>query len=138
MKKNLSIVILVLVATCSFAQKLKPNQVPSLVKSSFQNAYPNINDVKWSKEEDKFEASFEVKKVDQSVVIDTQGKIIETEVAINFNELPSNVAEYLKINFAGQKINETAKITDAKGVVVYEVQIKKRDLIFDAKGNFIK
>ena len=35
-------------------------------------------------------------------------------------------------------ISETAKITDAKGVFVYEVHIKKRDLIFDSMGNFIK
>ena len=72
------------------------------------------------------------------MVIDAEGKIVETEVAINSNELPSNVVAYLKTNFSGQKILETAKITDAKGVVVFEVQIKKRDLIFDSKGNFIK
>jgi hypothetical protein len=138
MEKILSIVFAFLVSTCSFAQKLQPSKVPNAVKSSFQKAYPSVNNAKWNKEEDKFEASFELNKVEQSVVIDAEGKIVETEVAINSNELPSNVVAYLKTNFAGQKILETAKITDAKGVVVFEVQIKKRDLIFDSKGNFIK
>jgi hypothetical protein len=138
MKKVLTIVMAVLVTTCSFAQKLQSNKVPNVVKSSFQKAYPSVKEVKWSKEEDKFEASFEVNEVDQSVVINAEGKIVETEIAIKMSELPSNVTAYLKTNFAGQKIIETAKITDANGVIVFEVQIKKRDLIFDSKGNFVK
>lgn len=138
MKKLFAIVLSILITTCSFAQKLNSTKVPAIVKSSFTKTYPGVRDAKWSKEDDKFEASFEVNEVDQSVVIDAEGKIIETEVAIKFTDLPSKVAVYLKTNFAGQKIMETAKITDAKGVVVYEVQIKKRDLIFDSMGNFIK
>ena len=36
------------------------------------------------------------------------------------------------------KISETAKITKADGTVVFEVEVKGKDLLFDAKGNIIK
>jgi hypothetical protein len=71
-------------------------------------------------------------------LIDVSGNILETEVEIKIDELPAKAKEYVSKNYAGQKIKETAKITDSKGVVTYEAEIKGKDLIFDSNGNFIK
>ena len=57
-------------------------------------------------------------------------------------ELPANILEYLKKNYATNKITEAAKITDDKNVVTYEAEIgkdgKSYDVLFDFNGNFIK
>ena len=71
-------------------------------------------------------------------MIDVSGNILETEIEIKVDALPANAKAYISKNYAGQKIKEATKITDNKGVVTYEAEIKGKDLIFDSNGNFIK
>jgi hypothetical protein len=59
-------------------------------------------------------------------------------VEIKIDELPANAKAYVAKHYAGQKIKEAAKITDSKGVVTYEAEVKGKDLIFDNTGKFLK
>lgn len=112
--------------------------VPFPVKNTFKQKFPDVKKVKWDIEKNNFEASFEVNKVDNSILFDSDGNIIETEVEIQINQLPKGVATYVNSNYKGQKIKEAAKIIDAKGNVTFEAEIKGKDLVFDSKGIFIK
>ncbi len=138
MKKLTIALSLMLLASISYAQKIKKENVPAAVMTAFQKAYPTVTKVKWDKEGDKYEASFEMKETDYSVVMDASGIIEETEIGIAISELPTSVVDYTKANYTGKKLKEAAKLTDAKGVITYEVEIKGMDLIFDNDGKFIK
>lgn len=138
MKKLAFMLVAAMITSLTFAQKIQEKDVPAPVKTSFQKHYPNIKEVKWDKEGEKFEASFDLSKVDNSVLFDAQGNILETEVEIEFSQLPKGVLEYVATNYKGQKVKEAAKITDAKGTVTYEAEIKGLDLLFDRNGKFIK
>ena len=138
MKKTAVTMVVMLFATLTFAQKMQEKNVPANVKSTFQKKYPTAKEVKWDKEGEKYEASFDLNKTDNSVLMDGQGNIIETEVEIELNQLPKGVLEYVKANYKGQKVKEAAKITDAKGTVTYEAEIKGMDILFDSTGKFIK
>ncbi len=138
MKKSAVTMIVMFFATLSFAQKVQERNVPANVKSTFQKMYPTAKEVKWDKEGDSYEASFDLTKTDNSVLIDAQGNIIETEVEIELSVLPKGILDYVKTQYPGKQIKEGAKITDAKGTVTYEVEIKGIDLIFDSNGKFIK
>jgi hypothetical protein len=138
MKKLALMMVAGLITSFAIAQKLSDKDVPQPVKSAFQKAYPNAKEVKWEKEGSNYEAEFDYNKADHSVLFDANGSLIETEVEIEVNQLPKGVLEYVAKNYQGQKIKEAAKITDAKGVVTYEAEIKGKDLIFDSNGNFIK
>jgi hypothetical protein len=138
MKKLALLVVAVMITSLTFAQKMQEKEVPAPVKNAFQKQYPTASDVKWDKEGEKFEASFDLNKTDNSVLFDAQGNIFETEVEIELNQLPKGVLEYVKANYKGQKVKEAAKITDAQGKVTYEAEIKGMDLLFDANGKFIK
>lgn len=138
MKKLVLMMAVAMITSLTFAQKIQEKDVPASVKASFQKQYPNIKEVKWDKEGEKFEASFDLNKIDNSVLFDAQGKILETEVEIELNHLPKGVLEYVKANYKGQNVKEAAKITDAKGIVTYEAEIKGMDLLFDNNGKFIK
>jgi len=138
MKKLALVLAATMIASLSFAQTLKEKAVPAAVKTAFQQKYPNAKETKWEKENSNFEAEFEINETDYSVLIDASGNILETEIEIDNNALPSNVKDYVSKNYSGQKIKEAAKITDAKGIVTYEAEIKGEDLIFDSNGNFIK
>lgn len=120
------------------AEKISGKEVPAVVKSVLTKHYPNAKELKWEKENKNYEAGFKVAKTAYSLLIDASGNILETEVEISLKELPANANAYVSKNYKGQKIKETAKITDNKGVVTYEVEIKGKDLIFDNSGKFLK
>jgi len=135
MKKFMFVIgIVALFGSSVFAQKY--NNIPDVVKSVLAKNYPNAKNVKWDKEDANFEASFKMNDLDNSILFDVKGNVLESEVAIK--ELPKNVLEYLNKNYPNQKVVESAKITNAKGVVTYEAEIKGKDLIFDANGKFLK
>lgn len=138
MKKSMFIAAGIMISLAACAQKMKEADVPSAVKDAFKKAHSDAKEVKWEMEGANFEAEFEIGEVDQSAVYDTSGKLIETEVEIKVEELPAGVRDYISKNYKDAKIKEATKITDAKGTVTYEAEIKDRDLIFDSNGKFIK
>ncbi|MGK4567786.1 PepSY-like domain-containing protein [Flavobacterium sp. 3HN19-14] len=89
-----------------------------------------------------YEGEFQLKGKDASATFDTTGHLKELEVEIKTNELPKAALDYLKQNYPNEKIKEAAQITNDKGVVTYEAEIKKNgksaDIIFDANGKFIR
>ena len=136
--KNLILMLpLMALASCADAQKVKEADVPAPAKEQFQKLYPGIS-AKWEKENGNYEAEFEVKEVETTVVFDTKGILLETEKEIALTELPQNTKDYLAKNKAGEKIKEAALIIDASGKKTYEAEVKGVDLLFDENGNFIK
>ena len=122
-------------ATSGFA---KTPDVPEAVKTSFNKLYPKVQSAKWDKEDGDYEASFTVDKVNNSVKFDPAGNVVETEVAIPTESLPANAAAYVGSHYGKKALKGAAKITDAKGVVNYEAEIKGKDVLFDVNGNFLK
>ena len=92
----------------------------------------------WEKEGVNYEVEFKMNKSMQSVLLDAQGSIIETEIEIEISQLPNGVLDYIKVNYKRQSVREAAKVTDTKGTVTYEAEIKGMDLLFDSNGKFIK
>jgi hypothetical protein len=138
MKKLVFMTVSAMITSLSIAQKAQEKDVPDAVKTAFQKNFPQAKVEKWEKEGDNFEAEFELNKSEQSVLFDAQGNILETETEIELSQLSSIIIDYVKTNFKGQTIKEAAKITDAKGMVTYEAEIKGKDLLFDSNGKFIK
>ena len=141
-KLMLSAVAIVAMCSVSLAQehgekKEKAVNVPTAVTAAFAKQF-GPTDADWEKEGANYEAEFERNKKETSAVFSADGKLLETEVEIPVAELPAAAMEYIKKNHAGATVKEAAKITDAAGVVSYEAEIKGKDLIFDAKGNFVK
>lgn len=138
MKKSVVFIVVMLFATISFAQKMQDKNVPAIIKAAFQKKYPTVKKLKWDKEGNNYEASFDLNKSDNSVLMDAQGNVIETEVEIELSQLPKAALDYVNNHYAGKKVKEGAKITDAKGIVTYEIELKGIDVIFDNNGKFIK
>lgn len=90
------------------------------------------------KKNSNYEAGFEVAETGYSILIDASGNIIETEIEISIDALPANAKTYVVKNYPGKKIKEATKITDAKDIITYEVEVNDKDLIFDNSGKFLK
>jgi len=138
MKKTILLVAFGLVSIAVNAQKVKQADVPAAVKTTFTKTYPSTKVEGWVKENGNYEAEFDYNKKEMSVLIDPDGNITETETEIAVSELSKTITDYCEKNYAGKKIKEAAKIVDAKGIVTYEAEINKTDVLFDLNGTFIK
>ncbi len=125
------------------AQKVKENEVPKSVLTSFQTHFNGVKADEWEKEKNgDFEAEFKINKVEMSANFSPDGTFIEKEEEILISALPNSVEEYINKNYLGSKIQEAAKITDDSGKITYEAEIEKGkeeiELIFDVNGQFVK
>ncbi len=124
------------------AQKTKEEKIPAEAKSGFAAKFPAAQKVKWSIEKPgEFEVDFILNKVEQSALVDAKGNLIETEIEIKANELPQEVKATIAKDFAGYKLDEITKATDAKGVVAFEMEaVKGKDKLaieFDENGKLL-
>ncbi len=142
MKKATAIIAAMFITTFAFAQKVKEADVPAPVKDAFSKKYPGVKAEEWEKEGSDFEAEFHQNKVEMSAVFDANGTFKEVEEEIKTSALPKAVTDYFTKNFAGYKLSEASKITDAAGKVWYEAEGEKGkekvEAIFDDQGNFVK
>ncbi|MBA3665885.1 MAG: PepSY-like domain-containing protein [Bacteroidetes bacterium] len=124
------------------AQHVKESEVPAEVKDAFSKKYSGAKVDKWEKEGADYEAEFHLNKIESSAVFEANGTFKELEQEIKTSELPKSATEYCTKNYAGHKLSEAAKITDASGKVSYEAEMTKGkehfDVIFDDKGAFVK
>lgn len=138
MKKLFLLALLFIFITKAEAQKCKAKDVPAAVMSAFKNAYPKETKCYWGKDSINYQVSFFNGKAPVSVTYSVDGKRIMTEMQMPVEDLPQSVRDYVEKKFPGEIFQDVAQITDAEGMVTYEVQVKDMDLVFDAKGNFLK
>lgn len=136
--KSMIIILFALITGISInSQDLKESDVPSAVKTSFTSMYPQATGVKWEKENGKYEAEFREKGTETSVLFESSGTYVQTEVEIPVSSLPAGINEYVTKNLSGKKITEACQITNADGTVKYEAEIGKHDYVFDSNGKFL-
>lgn len=108
--------------------------VPEAVKTTFNEKFPKAGDVDWKLEADgNWEVEFELDDEESSATFTAEGKWLETETEIAVDDLPDAVRKAVQ----GQKVKEAARILKADGTTVYEVEIGKKDLIYDAAGQLL-
>ena len=134
------ILLLALVSTTVFsaqAQKLEASKIPDAVKASFLKHYPGVT-ATWEKEGGKYEAGFKKNSSKMSALFEPTGIMTESEISIKTSAIPKAALTYVKEHYKGKTIKEGAKITKADGTVNFEAEVDGKDVIFDAKGNFLK
>ncbi|HAH25034.1 MAG TPA: hypothetical protein DCL77_14980, partial [Prolixibacteraceae bacterium] len=104
--------------------------------------FPAAQKVKWSVEKPgEFEAEYKLNGVESSVLLDAKGNILETEEEIKEGELPQGVKASIAKDFAGYKLDEIEKATDAKGTITFEMEASKGkdklEISFDSNGKLM-
>lgn len=135
MKAKYFLIALTIFSFTAFAQQVN---VPKSAKDTFSKLYPKATEVKWDKENQDYEASFKLNGKDMSVIFDKDGKVLETETAIEISQLPKGIDKYVMDYYKGYKITGAAKIVKANGEELFEAEItkgkEKKDLFFDKNG----
>ena len=128
----------VIITYIGCAQKIDAIRVPDPVKTSFSRIYPSATNTNWEIEKGNYEVEFLNVGSRMASVFRADGTIVETEVNIKVNELPSKSLAYIKAQYKGKQIKEAAKITKANARINFEAEVDGKDLIFDESGNFLQ
>jgi len=128
-----------LFATALLAQAAKHKSIipPAEVAGAFAKHFHG-NTATWEMEDGQYEASFTKDGHGMSAMFQKDGTLVESEMDIKKEEMPASIMEYMKIHYKNMTIRETAKITRANGEIIYEAEVKGKDILFDEAGKFIK
>jgi hypothetical protein len=142
MKKLMVLFACLAVVIGVFAMNQKDEKIPAAAKAGFAAKFPIVKKAKWSVEKPgEFEAEFTLNGVETSALVDAKGTLLETEAEIKESELPQAVKATLTKDFAGYKLDEIEKATDAKGVTTFEMEAakgkEKLEISFDASGKLL-
>jgi len=138
MKKVILMLTVIFVGGTVFAQKVSESDVPAAVKTKFSSLYPNAKVEEWKKDNGNYKAEFDENKTETCVIINPKGDLVKTKTEIEATELPAAANEYLAKKYAGKKITECHKMTDANGIVTYKAEVGEMHVIFDSNGAFVK
>lgn len=143
MKKICLMFLLFSVFKLGNAQTIQPKNVPAPVQAGLKKYLPMALMVEWEKEDSNYEANFVLKDTmgrlrSSSAIFDKAGMLLEIEITITKDELPSGVLDYVNSNYGHPKIKEISQVTKFVGPKTYEIEIKGKELIFDSEGKFIK
>jgi len=138
MKKLFNLLALSFVISGAMGQNKRSVTPPGHVKSKVENLYPEAKNIKWSMEDGDYEANFKNEGKETALVFNPQGTLLQTETEIQEYDLPDVSRDYIARNYAGKKITEAAKMTDNHGIITYEAEVDRMDLIFDDHGTFVK
>jgi Protein of unknown function (DUF2874). len=143
MKKTMMLLLCVAFLAGGIANAQRKESVPASAKSTFATKFPKAQKVKWSVEKPgEFEAEFKLNGVGTSALFDNKGTLLVTEIEIKEAQLPQAVKAAITKNFAGYKLDEIEKATDAKGAVSYEMEAvkgkEKLEISFDTTGKLLK
>jgi hypothetical protein len=148
---NMVTFIFILVFSLKMVGQEKPKEKivpPMIVKIAFEKEFPKETPT-WTTDfgaEDldqiRYEAKFKSSNSRGLAVYDNEGNLKAYEVLIQKKDIPSNIVNYLKSNYANFKIDEASKVKNDKNEITYEIGIvldgKFYDAVFDHEGDFLE
>jgi hypothetical protein len=133
--KNFVVALAAAISIQACTQKLNPGEVPKPVKDAFIKSHPDTP-AGWEWEDADYEVNFKEGGRSMSCIINDEGTILETETILTLSDLPANAKTYMEKYYKGKKIKEVSKI-EKKGVVSYEVELRRMKIEFDQTGKFV-
>ena len=126
MKKQITFIatVLTLITTATFAQDIRPSEVPSVVANNFKKEFPKASDIEWELDGENYKVDFEIGwGTDHEIWYDAAGNVLKHEEEISNGDLPNEVASKIKTDFNDLRIDGAKKIIEGKQVT-YEVELE--------------
>lgn len=140
-RKLLAILILLASLVVLNAQRINDANVPEKVKKAFKNYYPEVQNLTWQKTKQGFAAVFVLENISAKLILDTDGKLLETTTTVSQSDLPQSIQEYVNSNYKEYKFGSLEKVVNNEGAVEYNISIIKKRvkkmLIFTNDGHLL-
>lgn len=115
--------------------------VPEIVKQTFAKQYPDAKDAKWSDGLDNHTVRFSLGDKILKASYAPKGDWVWTETKVELTELPKVVQDgFNSSNYKDWTVKETVTVVKPRAeaneykIVVQKSALKKKILVFDAKG----
>ena len=130
-------------------QEISEKEVPAAVLKAFKTAYPNANDIEYTKEKEDgqtvYEIEFELGERELEALYNGDGKLLEVEEEIGLKEVPAAVLNQLKKEFKFYEIEGVEKVSKDKQIY-YELEVeiiennqeKEFERLYSEDGKLIK
>lgn len=130
--KKFSLLILLSVAVSFVAcdNEIASSQVPSIVKNTFMNHFPQARDTEWEIQDEDYEVSFEIDNVDYDALLDSSGNLLKYKYEIARIALPESIKSFLEKNYPQEKWENAEHIIE--GNIEY-FQLELDDFFKDKK-----
>jgi hypothetical protein len=139
MKKAIVLTAIFFISAHSIqAQALKEKEVPVAVKESCMKTFPGATDVRWMKEENEYECTFMKMGSLMNCKMSKMGKVLETGEEIKQSALPASILSYLNLHHKNEALTSIFKVKSNMGKIMYEMEVKGKEMTFDEKGKLIK
>jgi hypothetical protein len=66
------------------------------------------------------------------------GKVLETGEEIKQSALPASILSYLNLHHKNEALTSIFKVKSNMGKIMYEMEVKGKEMTFDEKGKLIK
>ncbi len=128
-KISRAIAIVVFLVFCldanTFGQRVKPEEVPQVVKSAFTLEFPNAKVKDWHLKGEHYLVNYKDDGTSQSSTISNSGTLIETRTPINKQEIPSFISDFVSTEYPGSDVSSSELVQKPKMKDSYEVIVKK-------------
>jgi len=102
----------------SFAQKIEKKDVPIAVIESFESYFPKAKNPKWELDFENYQVDFVLNKVENTVLYNKEGKLLEQSTIIKASEVPKLIRDSLS-TVLGKSFSSTS-FDEIKKVVIAE------------------
>lgn len=105
-------------------------EIPSVVLNAFHREFPQAGEVGWQQRDTVFEVDFELSGRDQSVLVNSEGRIVGQKREIDIREVPAKVISGLSRNFERSDLGDP-ELVIMKDRTYYQLELDK--ILFDEK-----
>lgn len=135
MKKIVAIALLLftfqtVAINTTFAQKLKPAEVPESVTQAMDFQYPYVKVTAWQLENNTYIATFKDDGATGKAHISADGKWLRTTYDVKRDELPSVITEYVKANYPEFIIDVSCLEEKGDESLCYYLEVKEDGIGF--------
>lgn len=120
---------------------VESDPIPALVMKGFEAKYPGVRPGFWLKEENHFQAQFELKGKRMSAEFNKAGRWINSETVMTEDDLPNRTYNHIRNRYKGYDIGAII-LEESPAGNFFEVDIYKEEdeqtLIFDSRGSFVR
>ncbi len=143
--KNWIFALLILAFLPLSAQKIEEKDVPEVVKQSLQLAYPDNQSRTWNMREGLYVAQVKAENHLEYASFLENGEWVDTRYAVELDEIPENIPEYLKTQYNGYKVLSYQYVEENHGGSYYLVlvalksnKVMTSELTFSLSGEIQK
>ena len=116
------------------------SQVPSVVKNTFKNHFPNASGVEWEILNDDYEVSFNVKTIDHIALLDSSGNLVKYKYEIDKTQVPNSIKSFLEREAPGKKWEDAEYVIDGNSRY-YQLErdgfFNDKKLVVDSVGKLL-